>query len=461
LALHRIRKGLTLPISGAPEQEIHDGPQIFRVATMGDDTPGVRARMAVAEGDSVRRGQLLFEDRKRPGIRYTAPGAGRVVAIFRGHRRMLRSVVIQLSEGERGGRPADADFEPFASRPAGDPESWSGEELRALLLESGLWRTLRERPFGKVPLPESRPYALFVTAIDTNPLAADPAVVLAEARDDFRRGLRLVAKLCEGTTHLCIAEDSDIPARLEESVEVQQFRGPHPAGNVGVHIHRVAPVSRRRAVWHIGYQDVIAIGRLAATGILPVERIVSLAGPVVTRPRLLRTRLGASIDELTAGELREDGREIRTVSGSVFSGVRASGPEQGFLGAYHVQVSALAEGRERRLLGWAGPGTDSFSLLPVFVSRLLGNRRFDLTTDTNGSHRALMPIGTYEQVMPMDIVATYLLRSIVVGDIEEAERLGLLELDEEDVALCTFVCPGKTEFGPYLRMNLDRIEKEG
>jgi Na+-transporting NADH:ubiquinone oxidoreductase subunit A len=461
LALHRIKKGLSLPISGEPEQEIHDGPLIHRVAILGDDTPGVRARMAVAEGDSVRRGQLLFEDRLRPGIRYTAPGAGRVAAIFRGPRRMLRSVVVQLSEGERAGRPADAELEPFASRPAGAPEGWSADPLRALLLESGLWRALRERPFGKVPLPESTPQALFVTAIDTNPLAGDPQVVVAEAREDFQRGLRLVAKLCEGTTHLCVADGSEIPAHVDAPVQVQEFRGRHPAGNVGVHIHLLAPVSRQRTAWHIGYQDVIAIGRLAATGVLPVERVVSLAGPVIERPRLLRTRLGASIDQLCAGELCEDGREIRTLSGSVFSGVRASGPEQGFLGAYHVQVSALAEGRERRLLGWAGLGARDFSVLPVFVSRLLGNRSFDFTTDTNGSHRALMPIGTYEQVMPMDIVVTYLLRSIVVGDIEEAERLGLLELDEEDVALCTFVCPGKTEFGPYLRMNLDRIEKEG
>ncbi|MGI9590361.1 MAG: Na(+)-translocating NADH-quinone reductase subunit A [Myxococcota bacterium] len=460
--MHRIKKGLTLPISGAPEQQIHDGPEIRRVAVLGDDTPGVRARLAVAEGDTVRRGQLLFEDRQRPGVRYTAPGAGRVTAIFRGHRRILRSVVVQLSEAERTGRPTEAELERFSSLPTGDPEGWSADQLRALLLESGLWRALRERPFGKVPLPDAEPHALFVTAIDTNPLAADPEVVLDDAREDFRRGLRLVAKLCEGRIQLCVAAGAHIPARLEDSVEVQQFRGPHPAGTPGVHIHLVAPVSRQRTAWHIGYQDVVAIGRLAASGVLPVERVVALGGPAVVRPRLLRTRLGASIDELCAGELKENGREIRTISGSVFSGVRASGPEQGFLGAYHVQVSALAEGRERRMLGWALPGAERFSMLPVFASRLMfWNETFDFTTDTNGSHRALYPLGSYERVMPMDIIATYLLRSIVVGDIEEAERLGILELTEEDVALCTFVCPGKTEFGPYLRMNLNRIEKEG
>ncbi|MDJ0851918.1 MAG: Na(+)-translocating NADH-quinone reductase subunit A [Myxococcota bacterium] len=461
MAVHRIRKGLTLPIAGAPEQEIHEGARVRRVAVLGDDTPGVRARMAVAEGDEVKRGQLLFEDRQRPGVRYTAPGAGRVAAIFRGRRRMLRSVVIQLSEAEREGRPSDAELEHF-SLPAGDPEGWSADQLRALLLESGLWRALRERPFSKVPLPDATPHALFVTAIDTNPLAADPAVALGEAREDFRRGLRLVSKLCPDSTHLCVAPKADIPGRLDDCVQVQVFKGPHPAGTVGVHIHKVAPVSRQRSAWHIGYQDVAALGRLAATGVLPVERVVALGGPVVERPRLLKTRRGASIDELCAGELREDGREIRTLSGSVFSGVRASGPEQGFLGAYHTQVSAIAEGNDRRMLGWAMPGAGSFSVMNVFVSRLMfWNEKLDFTTDTNGSPRALYPLGSYERVMPMDIVATYLLRSIVVGDIEESERLGVLELDEEDVALCTFVCPGKTEFGPYLRMNLDRIEKEG
>jgi Na+-transporting NADH:ubiquinone oxidoreductase subunit A len=461
LTTHRIRKGLDLPIAGAPEQVIHDGPRISRVALVGDDTPGLRARLAVAEGDPVRRGQLLFEDRARPGVRYTAPGAGRVAAIFRGRRRMLRSVVIELSERERAGEPPEAELAAFESWRRAEPQGWSAEQVRALLLESGLWVALRTRPFGKVPEPGASPHALFVTAIDTNPLAPDPRVVLREAREDFQRGLRLLAKLSEGPTYLCIAEGSGIGAEVDAPVQVEQFRGPHPAGNPGVHIHLLAPASRRRSVWHLGYQDVVDVGRLFATGRLPAERIVSLAGPVVARPRLLRTRLGASIDDLTRGEIRDEGREVRLLSGSVLSGKRASGPELGFLGRVHVQVSALAEGGERHLLGWAGPGPDRFSVLPVFAARLLRRKTFDLTTDTHGCHRALMPIGTYERVMPMDILATYLLRALVVGDIEQAEKLGALELDEEDLALCTFVCPGKTDFGPYLRKNLERIEKEG
>jgi Na+-transporting NADH:ubiquinone oxidoreductase subunit A len=260
---------------------------------------------------------------------------------------------------------------------------------------------------------------------------------------------------------VCVAAGSEFAAGLDAPVRVEEFRGPHPAGNPGVHIHHLAPVSRERTAWHVGYQDVIAVGRLFATGRLPVERVVALAGPSVAQPRLLRTRLGASIEQLTHDELREDGRAVRLLSGSVLSGKRAEGPELGFLGRHHLQVSALPEGGERRLLGWAAPGSDRFSLLPVFVSWLFRGRRFAFTTDTHGSARPLMPIGTYERVLPMDILATYLLRALLVGDTEHAEKLGALELDEEDLVLCSFVCPGKTDFGPYLRANLERLEKEG
>lgn len=461
MAVHRIRKGLDLPISGAPEQTIHGAAPLSRVAVLGDDTPGLRARLAVAQGDRVRRGQLLFEDRACPGVRYTAPGAGHVAAILRGHRRVLRSVVIELSGERSSERLQESECVRFESWRSSDAEGWSADDLRALLVESGLWVALRTRPYSRVPAPDSAPHALFVTAIDTNPHAPDPQVIVREARQDFQRGLRLLAKLCDGTTYLCVAQGSEIGSAVDAPVQVEEFRGPHPAGNPGLHIHLLAAVSRRRSVWHLGYQDVIAVGRLCATGRLPVERVVSLAGPVVRRPRLLRTRLGACIEELARGELRDGAAPVRLISGSVLSGKRAAGPDYGFLGRYHAQVSALSEGRERRLLGWLAPGGDRFSLLPVFVSRLFRRRAFDFTTEVHGSRRPLMPIGTYERVMPMDILATYLLRALVIGDIELAEKLGALELDEEDLALCTFVCPGKTDFGPYLRMNLERIEKEG
>ncbi|MDH3685317.1 MAG: Na(+)-translocating NADH-quinone reductase subunit A [Myxococcales bacterium] len=460
MAVHRIKKGLDLPISGDPVQRIESGAEVGRVALLGDDTAGVRARLAVAEGDTVQRGQLIFEDRTRPGVRYTAPGAGRVQAIFRGARRVLRSVVIELSASERAGTPTADELATFESHPGGDPLTWNGDQVRALMVESGLWTTLRERPFGKVPLPEASPDAIFVTAIDTNPHAPTPDVVFDEGREDFQLGLRLIDQLTDSAPFLCIGEGSEIRGGVDSPAHVETFVGPHPAGTPGLHIHLLAPVSRAHTAWHVGYADVIDLGRLARTGVLPVERVVSLAGPPVLQPRLLRTRLGANLDELTHGEIDESEGEVRIISGSVLSGKKAMGPEFGYLGRYHLQVSALRQGG-RKFLGWIEPGFQKFSILNVFLSKLIPGRKFDFDTDTNGSHRPVFPLNTYEMVMPMDIIPTYLLRALMVGDIEQAVALGALELDEEDLALCTYVCPGKTDFGPYLRTNLERIEKEG
>ncbi len=460
MAVHRIKNGLDLPLAGEPEPVIQPGPEVGRVALLGDDTPGVRARLAVAEGDTVKRGQLLFEDRKRPGVRYTSPGAGRVQAIFRGAKRALRSVVIELSPTERAGNPGAEELETFAAYKGGDPLAWSGEDVRALMVESGLWTAFRTRPYSKVPLPESTPAAIFVTATDTNPLAVNPALVVDDARDAFELGLRLVDKLCEATTHLCVAATDGVRAGADADVEVSVFDGPHPAGTPGVHIHTVLPASRHRTLWHIGYADVIALGRLAQTGQLSAERIVSVGGPPIKEPKVVRTRMGANLDELTAGNIDPDAGTVRIISGSVFGGKTADDAEFGYLGRYHTQATVLRVGG-RKFLGWVEPGPEKFSLLPVFVSGLIPGKKFDFDTDTNGSPRPVFPLGTYEKVMPMDIIPTYLLRALVVGDIEQAEQLGALELDEEDLALCTYVCPGKTEYGPYLRKNLERIEKEG
>jgi Na+-transporting NADH:ubiquinone oxidoreductase subunit A len=229
---------------------------------------------------------------------------------------------------------------------------------------------------------------------------------------------------------------------------------------VGLHIHTLAPVNRKRTVWHLGYQDTVAIGHLFRTGELYVDRVVSVAGPEAKDPRLLRTRLGASVEELLDGEVNAE-NDLRFVSGPVFSGTQAQGEVLGFLGRYHNQVSVLAEVRERKFLGWLVPGANLFSVSRTFLSKLIPGKKFAFDTDTNGSPRAMVPIGLYEEVMPIDIIPTFLLRALVMEDLERAEELGCLELDEEDLALCTFVCPGKTEYGPYLRKVLTTIEKEG
>jgi Na+-transporting NADH:ubiquinone oxidoreductase subunit A len=328
-----------------------------------------------------------------------------------------------------------------------------------LLIESGMWTTLRRRPFSRVADPSEQPAAIFVTAMDSNPHAPSVDVAMKGGEEDFERGLSALARLGDFPVHVCKSADSSVRVPSNGKVQVEEFAGPHPAGTPGVHIHFVKPVSRLRTVWYVGYQDVISIGRLFATGQLDVERVISLAGPAVKEPRLLRTRLGVSLDELTEGQLAEG--EIRVVSGSVLSGRTAQGPQVGFLGRYHLQVSALEEGREREVLGWLGLGPTKYSTINAYLGSVLPGAKFRFTTTTNGSDRAMVPIGMYEEVMPMDILPTFLLRALLMQDVERAEELGVLELDEEDVALCTFVCPGKSDYGPLLRKLLTTIEKEG
>lgn len=449
--MHKIKRGLDLPIAGAPRQQIDEAPAVRSVAVIGADYHGLKPTMAVQVGDRVRTGQPLFADKNQPGVHITAPAAGLVSAINRGARRALQSVVIDIDEslGEDGAlvfeRVDDTRIDALAAA-----------QVRANLQRSGLWAALRTRPFSKIPAIDATPASIFVTAIDTHPLAADPAPIIAAHADDFRRGLRALLRLAP--VFLCKADGARLPGEDLSGIRVESFAGPHPAGLPGTHIHFLQPVSVGRTVWHIGYQDVIAVGKLFATGRLWTERIVALGGPVVRNPRLLRTRLGANLLELTAGAL--EGEDNRIVSGSLFGGRTAQGA-YAFLGRYHLQISCLREGREREMMHYMRLGADKHSVSKSFLSCLLGRRPLPLTTTTNGSPRAMLPIGNFEAVMPLDILPTQLLRYLIVGDTEMAQKLGCLELDEEDLALCTYTCSGKYEYGPILRDILTRIEKEG
>lgn len=443
----KLKHGLDLPITGAPAQRIEAARPVRSVAVIGFDYHGMKPTMEVQVGDRVKLGQLLFTDKKTPGVRYTAPAAGVISAIHRGEKRVLQSVVIDIDGDEQ---------ETFAQYDAGQLEALSDEQVRENLQQSGLWTALRTRPFSKVPALDAVPSSIFVTAIDTHPLAADPAVIIAEHAADFENGLKVLGNLAK--VFLCKADGANLPGEKLAKVQSEAFSGPHPAGLPGTHIHFLDPVSTSKSVWQIGYQDVIAVGKLFTTGQLFVERVVALGGPVAEQPRLLRTRLGASLEELTAGELKPGFN--RVISGSVFGGRTAQGAFA-FLGRYHNQVSCLSEGNEREMMHYLRAGVNKHSVLNIFVSKLAGAKLFNFTTTTNGSPRAMVPVGNYEAVMPLDILPTQLLRYLIVGDTEMAQKLGCLELDEEDLALCTYVCAGKYEYGPILRDNLTRIEKEG
>ncbi|WP_278466074.1 Na(+)-translocating NADH-quinone reductase subunit A [Gimesia maris] len=445
-----IKKGLDLPIAGVPSALIENGPAVRSVALIGPDYIGMKPTLLVEVGDTVKKGQLLFSDKKTEGVLFTAPVAGKVTEINRGAKRAFQSMVIEVEGDEE---------ETFTSYGEGDLTSLTREQVQDNLLKSGLWTSLRTRPYSRVPSPETTPHSIFVTAIDTNPLAPPPEVVLSEEPRAFTQGLQVLKTLTTGKVFLCKAPGTNLPGVEQDFVTVEEFGGPHPAGLVGTHIHFLDPVSEKKTVWYINYQDVIAIGKLFATGQLSSERVISVAGPVVKEPKLVRTVLGANISDLVEGNL--EGDMDRLISGSALSGRTAQGPFA-YLGRYALQVTALKEGTHRDFLGWMGPGFNKYSVVPVFASSWIGQgKKVAFTTSTEGSKRAMIPIGTYEKVMPLDILPTFLLRALITEDTEQAKQLGCLELDEEDLSLCTFVCPGKYNYGSLLRKSLTTIEIEG
>ncbi len=452
MRLTKIKKGLNVPIAGEPEQVISNGNPSKQVALIGYDYKGMKPTLAVSVGDNVKLGQLLFTDKKMEGVKYTAPAAGKVVAINRGAKRVFESLVIECADTE--------ETLTFKAYQANQLKDLGVEDVKTNLIESGMWTALRARPYGKVANPADTPHSIFVTAMDTNPLAPSIEKILEGNEEAFQNGLTVIAKLTEGKVYLCQSPGAKIPTIDDKKISMESFSGPHPAGNPSTHIHFRDPVHRNKTVWHIGAQDVIAAGKLFSTGKPSMDRVISLAGPSIKKPRLIKTRVGASIDALTADQLTDNDAEKRLISGSVLSGHKADGP-LAFLGRYDQQVCALEEDRKREMFGWLTPGLNLFSRKRILMSSLMPGKKFNFTTNSNGGKRSVFPVGSYESVMPMDIIITYLLRALMVDDLEDAENLGCLELIEEDLALCSFVSPAKIEYGPVLRRNLTIIEKEG
>ena len=446
-----IKKGLDLPITGEPSREISEHhPK--HVALVGYDYVGMKPTMNVAEGDVVAKGQPIFEDKKRVGVIYTAPAAGTVVAIKRGERRVFESLVIQVDP-----KGKEVEFESFDSARIATLDS---EVVEKQLLASGEWTAFRTRPYSRAPEIGARPQAIFITAIDTNPLAFDPMLLITEHMQAFNDGIAVLSTLSP-KTFVCHHADAKLPAVTQTAgsnvTEYHAFAGKHPAGLAGTHIHFLHPIMRGVTVWTIGYQDVIAIGKLFTTGRLYTRRLISLAGPAVKSPHLIATERGADLTALTQGKLVEG--DNRVISGSVLSGRRIF-DNIAYLGRFHDQVSSLVEGYERPAFHFFSPGKNRFSKLPIYISQFF-KKKYNFTTTTNGSPRAMVPIGIYEEVMPQDYLPTQLLRALIIEDMVTAVDLGVLELDEEDLALCTFVSPGKYEYSDILRDNLTRIELEG
>ena len=448
----RIKKGLDIPIYGTPAEDIVDSKKSRSVAVLGNDYVGMKPTMLVEEGDSVSLGQPLFEDKKNPGVLITSPAGGKIEAINRGDRRALQSIVIEVEAEEK--------VEEFKSFTTEELVSATSESVRHQLITSGMWAAFRTRPYSKIPSVDSSPSNVFISVLDTEPLSPDPEKIVNLRLEDFNFGISVLKRLIDCPIHISVSENSCLEIIEDEQVKKHRFSGPHPAGLVGTHMHYISPASLTNVNWTIGYQDLMAIGSLFKTGYVSTERVIALSGPQVNEPRYIKTRLGACTDELTAGELTQ--RENRIISGSVISGREAIG-SYAYLGRYHNQISVIAEpnSKDREFMNWLTPGPRKFSKIPLFLSSLFPKKIFKFKALMNGSDRPIVPIGVYEEVLPLNMLPAMLLRNVVLMDTEKIQDLGGLELDEEDLSLCSYVCPGKYDFGSLLRAGLNKIEVEG
>ena len=448
----RIKKGLDIPIYGTPAEDIVDSKKSRSVAVLGNDYVGMKPTMLVEEGDSVSLGQPLFEDKKNPGVLITSPAGGKIEAINRGDRRALQSIVIEVEAEEKA--------EEFKSFTTEELVSATSESVRHQLITSGMWAAFRTRPYSKIPTVDSSPSNVFISVLDTEPLSPDPEKIVNLRLEDFNFGISVLKRLIDCPIHISVSENSSLEIIEDEQVKKHRFSGPHPAGLVGTHMHYISPASLTNVNWTIGYQDLMAIGSLFKTGYVSTERVIALSGPQVNEPRYIKTRLGACTDELTAGELTQ--RENRIISGSVISGREAVG-SYAYLGRYHNQISVIAEpnSKDREFMNWLTPGPRKFSKIPLFLSSLFPKKIFKFKALMNGSDRPIVPIGVYEEVLPLNMLPAMLLRNVVLMDTEKIQDLGGLELDEEDLSLCSYVCPGKYDFGSLLRAGLNKIEVEG
>ena len=450
--MRKIKKGLDIPISGSPEHNIADFKNPRSVGIIGKDYHGLKPTMLVKEGDEVKIGEPLFIDKKNPGVVFSSPGGGIVESINRGAKRALESVVIALSDKE--------EEISFSSIKTDNLSNHNQDSIRENLVKSGLWTSFRTRPFSKIPTIDSEPSSIFINCMDTNPLSIDPELIILNSLENFELGLKAIQLLSNSPIHLCIKSSSNLKFKEDNNLFVHIFDGPHPSGLVGTHMHLISPATLKNINWHIDYSDIISIGFLFKEGKIPTNKTIGLSGPKVENPRAITTRIGACTDEICAGELAQS--ENRIVSGSLLNGREALGAHA-YLGRYHNQICSIEEpnSTDRELFDWALLGTKRFSKLGLFITSLLRNKKFDIKSRMYGPDRAILPVGVYEEVFPFNLLITLLLRELAIGDTEELQSLGILELDEEDLALCSFVCPSKYDFGYLLRERLNTIEIEG
>jgi Na+-transporting NADH:ubiquinone oxidoreductase subunit A len=443
----RLKKGLDIRIKGEAEKVIATGVMSTIYGVKPVDFPGLTPKLNVKAGDKVLAGSPLFHDKIRQEIKFTSPVSGIVRSVSRGERRKLLEIVIE-KEGD--------EFIDFGKA---DPSTLSREKVKETLLNSGLWPAVRQRPYHVVANPADLPKAIFISGFDTSPLAPDYNFIMDNSSVTFfKSGINALKKLSDGKINLVLnasVSSSEILKKAAD-VDISHFSGPHPAGNVGVHIHHLNPVNKGEVVWVVNLQDVLAIGRLFEEGIYKHERIIALTGSEVLHPQYFKVRSGESVSGLVSNNVKKG--NLRYISGNVLTGTQIVA--DGFLGYYDSQVTVIPEGDYYEFFGWMMPGINKFSFSKTFASSLLPKKSYSMDTNFHGGERAFVMTGQYEKVVPMDIYPMQLLKAILAEDIDMMENLGIYEIAEEDFALCEFICPSKIEIQSIVRKGLDLMMKE-
>lgn len=443
----KIKKGFDLRLQGVAEKKMVERAEPILYAVKPTDFPGLTPKMEVKQGEKVQAGTTLFVDKLHPEIRFTSPVSGTVVAVNRGERRKLLEVVV-----ERSGD----DFVDFGRE---DLSALTAEKVRELLLASGLWPAVRQRPYHIIASPGTTPKSIFVSGFDSAPLAPDYNFIAENSEAaHFQTGITALKKLTDGKVNLVLNGKAEAPLYLKNTigVEISWFSGPHPAGNTGVHIHHLDPLNKGEVIWIVNFQDVMTIGRFFLEGIYKNERIVALTGSEMVSPHYCTMRAGAAIDGILKEQVKAGHQ--RYISGNVLTGTNIG--EHGFLGFYDAQITVIPEGDYFEFFGWAMPGFDKPSFYPAFFASLLPKKNYTLNTNLHGGERAFVLTGKYEKVVPMDIYPMQLLKAILAQELEMMENLGIYEIAEEDFALCEYICPSKIEIQAIVRQGIDMMIKE-
>lgn len=446
---YKIKKGLNIPLKGNAEKVLNNAGRSREYAIKPPDFYGVVPKMLVQKGEQVKVGSPLFYNKYNEMVIFTSPVSGVFKGVVRGEKRRIMEVRIDASEED--------DYMDFGSA---DPKNISSDRIIEKLLSSGLWATIRQRPYSIIANPEDRPKSIFISAFDTSPLAPDMDFLVNGQEESFQTGLYALAQLTEGKVHLSINEKDNLSEAFTnaKNVQINKFTGPHPAGNVGIQIHHIDPLNPGEVVWYIDVQNVIMIGRLFRKGIYDPRKIIAVTGSEIIKPRYWRIIQGASIKNLMENNLIMDEDHLRFISGNVLTGSKIR--RDGFVGFYDSQVTVIPESNKPEFLGWLFPGINKYSTSGTFLSSFTPWKKHRIDTKLHGGNRAFVLTGKYEKVLPMDIYPVQLLKAIMINDIELMEKLGIYEIAPEDFALCEFICPSKIEVQTIIREGLDNLLKE-